>query len=97
MVISGEVGIKKPSPEIFSIAIAETGLQPSEVAFVGDSIDDDMMGAAAAGLTPILIDRHDGKRRVASDYGADHDSKPRGPDPMMVIASLGGLREILFD
>ena len=47
--ISGEVGIKKPSPEIFSIAIAETGLQPSEVAFVGDSIDDDMMGAAAAG------------------------------------------------
>ena len=37
VVISGEVGVKKPDPAIFRIALDQTGLQPQDVAFVGDS------------------------------------------------------------
>jgi putative hydrolase of the HAD superfamily len=56
--ISGEVGIKKPDPEIFEQSLSATGLSPHEVAYVGDS-DEDIQAAIAAGMLPILIERLD--------------------------------------
>jgi HAD superfamily hydrolase (TIGR01549 family) len=55
-VISGEVGIKKPDPGIFRIALKQTGLQADEVVYVGDT-QEDVDGATAAGIRPILIVR----------------------------------------
>jgi len=56
IVISGEVGIKKPDPGIFRIALTQTNLQPDEVIYVGDT-QEDIDGATAAGIRPILIAR----------------------------------------
>jgi putative hydrolase of the HAD superfamily len=56
IVISGAVGVKKPDPRIFHIALEKTGLEPNEVVYVGDT-NEDMLGAHAAGIQPILIAR----------------------------------------
>jgi putative hydrolase of the HAD superfamily len=56
ILISGEVGVKKPAPQIFQYALERTGLQPAEVVHVGDT-DDDVLGAWAAAIRPITIRR----------------------------------------
>ena len=56
IVISGDVGVKKPDPRIFSFALQQTQLQPHEVVYVGDSTVD-VQGARAAGMCPIRIQR----------------------------------------
>ena len=57
VVVSGDVGIKKPDPAIFVPALEQTGLVADEAIFVGDSPEDDVAGARAAGLQPVLIRR----------------------------------------
>ena len=56
VVISAEVGIKKPDPRIFDSALEQTGMTPEEVVYVGDT-EDDTEAARAAGIVPILIQR----------------------------------------
>jgi HAD superfamily hydrolase (TIGR01509 family) len=63
VVVSGDVGVEKPDPAIFAPALRATGLLPSEVRFVGDS-PEDVAGARAAGIHPVLIDRT-GRSRAA--------------------------------
>jgi len=40
VVVSGDVGFKKPDPRIFHLALQRTGLQPEEVVYVGDTDED---------------------------------------------------------
>ena len=55
--------MRKPDPAIFTHALDLLGLDPSEaIAYVGDTIYNDVRGAEAAGLTPLLHDP-----RVADD------------------------------
>lgn len=56
VVISAEVGIKKPDPRIFDSALEQTRMKSEEVIYVGDT-EDDIKAARAAGLVPILIQR----------------------------------------
>lgn len=56
IVDSGRVGVEKPHPEIFRIALEQAKLQPSEAVYVGDIYSVDILGAARAGLKGILID-----------------------------------------
>ena len=56
VVISAEVGVKKPNPRIFDTALKQTAMKPEEVIYVGDT-DDDTKAARAAGMVPILIQR----------------------------------------
>jgi HAD superfamily hydrolase (TIGR01549 family) len=54
-VVSDDVGLCKPTPEIFALACRELNVAPEQTLFVGDSMSADVKGAAAAGLTPIWI------------------------------------------
>ena len=56
IVISSEVGIKKPNPLIFTSAFKKSNLQPKEVCYVGDT-EDDMKAARSAKMYPIFIQR----------------------------------------
>ncbi len=56
VVDSGKVGISKPDPEIFRIALSAMDVIPSETTYLGDLPSVDVLGAARAGLTPLLID-----------------------------------------
>lgn len=57
VVISGEVGIEKPDPRIFHMALDALGCSPQEAVFVGDSLEADIAGSMAVGCRPVLIDR----------------------------------------
>jgi putative acetyltransferase len=54
---SAEVGLEKPDPRIFLAATGQLGVSPAACAYVGDLYEIDILGAAAAGLRPILIGR----------------------------------------
>jgi len=56
-VASAEVGMRKPDAEIFLHACERLGVAPHEAAHVGDRLDLDAEGAAAAGLRGIWVDR----------------------------------------
>ena len=59
VVDSGVVGVSKPDPAIFRIALDALGVPPSRaVLHVGDSLRYDVTGALAAGLQPVHLDPH---------------------------------------
>jgi putative hydrolase of the HAD superfamily len=53
---SAIVGIEKPHPEIFKLALQRAGVEGSEAVFVGDTYATDVGGAQLAGLTGVLMD-----------------------------------------
>ena len=57
VVISGDVGHPKPDPRIFAEACRQLRLPAERVAYVGDRLDIDAKGAAAAGLVGIWLNR----------------------------------------
>jgi putative hydrolase of the HAD superfamily len=57
VVTSAEVGAPKPNPRVFERALAIAGVRPSEALHVGDKVDNDVEGAAAAGIRAVLLQR----------------------------------------
>ena len=55
VVDSAEVGFEKPDTRIFQTATSRLGLPAEACAYVGDIYEIDVVGAAGAGLHPILI------------------------------------------
>jgi putative hydrolase of the HAD superfamily len=53
------VGVAKPDPEIFEIALERVGVSPDRAIHVGDTPGADVDGAHAAGVCPVLIDPYD--------------------------------------
>ena len=53
---SSEVGVEKPDPRIFHIALERAQLRPEHAAYVGDLYSIDVLGARAAGLQAVLMD-----------------------------------------
>jgi putative hydrolase of the HAD superfamily len=57
VVSSASVGARKPDPAIFGPALELAGAKPDEALHIGDSPDEDLAGARAAGIAPILLAR----------------------------------------
>lgn len=57
LTISGEIGVRKPKIEIFQVACERAGVSPKEALFVGDTIENDIVGANRAGMTSVFINR----------------------------------------
>ena len=51
-------GIEKPDPRIFKIALEKAGCEPHEMLHVGDSLETDVAGAKAAGVSSVWLDRN---------------------------------------
>lgn len=66
IVISGEVGIGKPDPQIFRLALAPLAARPAEAVMVGDSLFRDIHGAQQAGIKAIWINRCGGNESQAA-------------------------------
>jgi putative hydrolase of the HAD superfamily len=58
IITSAEARARKPSPAIFERALATIQAGPREALHVGDSLEEDVAGALAAGIEPILIQRN---------------------------------------
>jgi putative hydrolase of the HAD superfamily len=53
---SSQVGVEKPDPRIFHLALERAGVAADEAVYVGDLYSVDVVGARAAGLSAILMD-----------------------------------------
>jgi putative hydrolase of the HAD superfamily len=57
IVVSAQAGARKPDPRIFQVALEQLGCEQGNALFVGDSLQTDVVGARAAGLRAVLLDR----------------------------------------
>ncbi len=83
VVISDEFGWRKPNPRIFEHTLDALGITAREALFVGDSIDDDVRGAHAAGLDVAWVNAR------GEALPAD------APRPDCVVASITELAAVL--
>lgn len=77
---SAHVGVSKPDPRIFHLALEALGAHPAETVMVGDTWDADIVGAQGVGLTPVWI------RRPGFTM-----SSPADASPVTTVADLGEL------
>ena len=80
IVISEEVGIKKPDTRIFDVCLAGMGLSADACIHIGDHPVNDVAAAKAAGLRAVWM------RNTHYDQPTEHDG---------VIECLGELAELL--
>lgn len=81
IVVSADVHLRKPRPEIYWNTLAEMGVAPHEAAYVGDYWPYDMAGARAAGMRTIWL----------IEAGKPHDDLPADA----VISGLPELLAVL--
>jgi putative hydrolase of the HAD superfamily len=60
VVTSAAVGAAKPDPAVFAHALAIAGVPAARARHVGDSLDEDVAGARAAGIEAVLLRRDGG-------------------------------------
>ncbi len=83
VVVSADLGWRKPRAEVFHRALDPMGVAPARAVFVGDNADIDVGGAKGVGMGAIWINR-------------DGAAYPEGlPAPDHTVATLPGIREIL--
>jgi FMN phosphatase YigB (HAD superfamily) len=83
IVVSDQIGWRKPRPEIFAEALRRLGIGPAEALFVGDRADIDVVGAQQAGIPVAWIN-------------PQRDPLPAGIGaPEFEIRDLAELEEIL--
>jgi FMN phosphatase YigB (HAD superfamily) len=75
-------GVDKPAAGFFEHVVEEAGMPPSEIAYVGDRVDNDVLPALAAGMVAVRV------RRGA--HAAD-ETPPGVPE----IGSLAELPDVL--
>ena len=76
VVVSADLGWRKPRPEIFAETFRRMGVGPTDAIFVGDTPEVDVLGAQAVGMPVIWI---------------DHGTKalpPGAPPPTHTVSSL---------
>jgi HAD superfamily hydrolase (TIGR01549 family) len=81
-VISEEVGMTKPAPEIFECALSALGVQPSAAIYVGDNPHHDVVGARGVGMRAVWLNRPGNRFDAQVEVDAE-------------IADLDGLLELL--
>jgi len=84
---SAGLGVEKPDPAFFARVAEALGLEPREIAYVGDRVDNDIRPAAAAGMVAIFI------RRGPWAHLQAIDGPP--PDAAATIDSLLELPEVV--
>ncbi len=57
MFISEVFGSRKPEPAIFLAAAAHLGVEPTDMLFVGDNPETDILGAASVGMQTAWLHR----------------------------------------
>jgi HAD superfamily hydrolase (TIGR01549 family) len=54
---SSDLGAEKPDPRFFDAVAAAVGLEPAQILYVGDRLDNDVLPALAAGMRTVLMRR----------------------------------------
>ncbi len=88
---SGAVGVAKPNPAFYRLALDSAGVQPAEALMVGDSYRADVRGAWAAGMDAVWLDRREGVNITPSGEPIPTDvQRIHGLDEIPAIVAGGG-------
>lgn len=87
VVLSSELGIKKPAPEIFLAAADGLGVDPDRCLYVGDGGSHELEGARAVGMTPVALVQPTTEVLHVRDHAL--------PADVRVIASLDEVPELI--
>jgi FMN phosphatase YigB (HAD superfamily) len=86
---SASWGVEKPDPAFFSCVAVSAGLDPAQIAYVGDRVDNDVVPAKAAGMVSVFLRR--------GPWGYVHSAWPEAAAADVVIDSLAALPAALED
>ncbi len=87
-VVSVDLGIRKPRPEIFEATLARLGVEPADAIHVGDNLGADVAGAAGIGIRTVWL-----TRRVP-DLDAAR-ARYDGPAPTWTVGDLADIEALL--
>lgn len=59
IIVSTEVGLEKPNPAIFALALRESGLEAKDVLYIGDHATNDVWAPQQLGMDAVRIIRYD--------------------------------------
>ena len=94
VVISAELGRRKPHRDIFAHALAELGAEPGRALYVGDDPVDDVAGAAAAGMRTAWI-RRDHRSLLQREFQTGPEGDGAEPKPDYTVAGVAELVPLL--
>lgn len=88
---SGAVGVAKPNPAFFRLALEQAGVEPGAGLMVGDSYRADVRGAWGAGMDAVWLNRHEGMNITPDDEPLPTDVRHiRSLDELPEIVRSGG-------
>jgi putative hydrolase of the HAD superfamily len=79
VIISGELGYRKPHPLPFQELVKHLGVQSHQVVYVGDDPEPDILGAKQAGLNPVWT-TYVKDKQIPSAAGVLYSEQPN-PEP----------------
>ncbi len=80
-------GVEKPDPAFFTRLAQAAGLLPSQIAYVGDRLDNDVLPANAAGMVSVFIPR--------GPWGAIHAHWTHAAQARLQVSTLTELPAVL--
>lgn len=92
VVISDEIGIKKPNPELFNYCLKKFGVKGPETIYIGDRIDKDIIPANANKIYSVYLHRGGKYDNYKTKFNFQKDFKPN-----YEISSLDELFDIIDD
>jgi HAD superfamily hydrolase (TIGR01549 family) len=87
ILISADLGVEKPSADFFEKVCEAARAAPSEVLYVGDRVDNDVIPAKSAGLQTLLIRR--------GPWGYLHAEWPQAAEADGIIDNLTEIPDLL--
>lgn len=84
---SARWGVEKPDPAFFRRIVAESGVEPGRIAYVGDRLDNDVLPATDAGMIGVFLRR--------GPWGVIHASWPEAVRARIRLETLDGLAAAL--
>jgi putative hydrolase of the HAD superfamily len=88
IVLSSEIGVEKPEPEIFQVTLQRLGIAPSSAVMVGDTWQTDVRAAERTGVSAVFLD----ESLPAGEQARVGDRVIRAyPDEVAILGALRAL------
>lgn len=84
--VSETIGVAKPDPAIFHAALRQLGRAPADAVMLGDSWAADVLGARAAGVRAVWLNRH---QRACPDPALARELRALEPAGKVAALLLG--------
>lgn len=83
IIVSGDLGYRKPDIRIFRAVLEELNMAPEHVLFVGNDMYRDIYGASQAGMKTVFFSSNQGRKKIS------------GKDPDYIIYQFAELRQAI--